>query len=307
VADLIQGESPGGRRPELLLGDLSSRADVRRAAEEFLAAAPLLPLHLLVNNAGLVSLHRRETPDGLEQVFAVNYLAHYQLTALLLPRLLRTGTPGAPARVVNVSSDMHRLYRLKPLDLQSRRRYSWHAAYGRSKLALLYFTRELARRLGSPAPAGDARVTVNAVDPGPVRSGIARHSPPYIARPTAWMMRWLFPEASKAARTALWIATAPEVAPITGGYFRFGRLRRPRLDADPVVARQLWDRSAELAEVTWTLDRSDGDHQEGSSSRVGSSRNVPSGGGASNRLCSPPTISSARSSACSSSCPGCGP
>ncbi len=258
VADRIQGEAPGNRRPALLLADLAYQADVRRAASEWLEARPRRPLHRLVNNAGLVSLRRQETKDGLERVFAVNYLAHYQLTALLLPRLLETGTPAHPARIVNVSSDMHRLYRLPLSDLQSTRRYSWHASYGRSKLALVYFTRELARRLGPPAPTGDGRITVNAVDPGPVRSGIASHSPAYIARPTAWMMRAVFPSAARAARTAIWVATAPEVTPITGGYFRFGRLQSPRVDTDPAVATGLWDRSAALIGVRWPAELSIG-------------------------------------------------
>lgn len=254
VADRIQGEAPGGRRPTLLLAELASQADVRRAATEWLEARPRRPLHVLVNNAGLVSLRREETRDGLERVFAVNYLAHYQLTALLLERLQASGTPARPARIVNVSSDMHRLYRLPLSDLQSTRRYSWHASYGRSKLALVYFTRELARRLGPPAPTGGARVTVNAVDPGPVRSGIASHSPACIARPTAWMMRAVFPSAARAARTAIWIATAPEVAPITGGYFRFGRLHEPRVDTDPTVSPRLWDQSAALTGVRWPAE-----------------------------------------------------
>lgn len=244
VAEALVLEAPGRRRPEVLLGDLASQASIARAVEAFLSSGR--PLHLLVNNAGIVSLHRRETPDGLEQVFAVNYLALYQLTLGLLPRLLDSGTACEPARVVNVSSDMHRVARLHLDDLQSRRGYSWHGSYARSKLAIVLFTRELARRLGQPAPVGEARITVNAVDPGPVRSGIAESAPRWIARATAWMMRWFFPSADQAARTAVFVATAPEVASITGAYFRFGRLHRPGVGKDPELGERLWRESVAL-------------------------------------------------------------
>lgn len=246
VADELQRESTTASRPEVLLADLASRVDVDRAATSFLDAHPARPLHLLVNNAGLVNLRREETVDGVERVLAVNYLALAQLTRRLLPRLRITGTPEDPARIVNVSSDMHRMVRLDLADLELRRRYSWWRSYAQSKLAIVYFTRELARRLGQPAPTGDATVTVNAVDPGPVRSGIASSSPAFIARPTDWMMRWFFPSADRAARTALWLATAPEVAPLTGHYARFGRLQRPLVSRDPHVATALWDRTSQM-------------------------------------------------------------
>src|SRR5215510_3776143 len=120
----------GGKAPAVLLCDLASRREIERAATEYFDSGR--PLHVLVNNAGLVSLARRESADGVELTFAVNYLAMFQLTLLLLPRLLE----GAPARIVNVSSDTHRIARLDLDDLELRS-YGWMRAYGRWKLAIV--------------------------------------------------------------------------------------------------------------------------------------------------------------------------
>ncbi|MCH6587949.1 MAG: SDR family NAD(P)-dependent oxidoreductase, partial [Proteobacteria bacterium] len=155
----------GGKAPDIVLCDLSSRSEIDRAASEYLASGR--PLHVLVNNAGLVNLKRRETGDGVEMVFAVNYLAYFQLALRLLPRL----RDSAPARIVNVSSDTHKIAKLDLDDLELCRRYSWLRSYGRSKLAIVYFTLELARRLEGTG------VTVNAVDPGPVASSIGDNNP----------------------------------------------------------------------------------------------------------------------------------
>jgi len=144
-----------GASVRVLLADLSRQAEIRRAAAEFLAIGE--PLHVLLNNAGVVQLRRSETADGIETTFAVNHLGYFLLTNLLLERIRAS----APGRIVNVASDAHRMG--GPLDfddLGSARRYSAMGVYGRSKLANLLFTRELARRL-----AGSG-VTVNAVHPG---------------------------------------------------------------------------------------------------------------------------------------------
>lgn len=249
VAELLRIESPLGIAPEIVLADLSRREPTRAAADALGSPADPRPIHLLVNNAGMVSLHRQETPDGLETVFATNYLAPFELTLRLLPRLRASGTADAPARVVNISSDMHRMARLPLDDLQSRRRYSWHQSYARSKLALVYLTRALARRLAPLRPHGAGTVTVNAVDPGPVRSAIAERAPAYVARPTAWMMRAFFPAPARAARTAIWLCTAPELAHRSGGYFRFGRERAPRVPDEATVAPALLARSVELTHL----------------------------------------------------------
>lgn len=237
VRDEVAAET--GREPAGLLCDLSSRADIDRAASEQLATGR--PLHLLVANAGAVFLRRTETVDGVEATFGVNYLATFQLTLRLLPRLLES----APARIVVVASDAHRVARLDLDDLQTRRRFGMMKAYGRSKLALIYFTRELARRLRGTA------VTVNAVDPGPVRSAIGQNNPGLAADLTRLMMDRFFPPAEEAAETALRLATSPELEGVSGGYYRFVDRREPSLDRrDPAgLGLRLWQESARLTGV----------------------------------------------------------
>lgn len=235
VQEEIAGET--GRRPGILLCDLSSREQVDRAAGELLASRR--PLHVLVNNAGLVSQARQETADGVELTFAVNYLAMFQLTLRLLPRLLES----APARIVNVSSDTYRIASLDFDDLQMRSGYGFMRAYARSKLAILTFTLELAQRL-----AGQG-VTVNAVDPGPVASNIGANNAGLAYRLAGPLIKRLFPSAERAARTALMLATDPAVEGVTGSYYRSGRRRTQRLPFDPETSQRLWRASAELTGV----------------------------------------------------------
>lgn len=226
-----------GRTPDVLLCDLSSRASIDRAAAGWLAGGR--PLHVLCNNAGQVNLRRRASVDGLEMTLAVNYLACFQLTLRLLPRLLGSATEAAPSRVVNVSSDTHRMVSLDPDDLERRgRRHSLMGSYARSKLCIVHFTRELSRRLRGRG------VVANAVDPGPVESRIGQNNPGAAADLLAVVMRHVFPAAEWAARTAVWLAAAPEAAAVTGGYFKYGRPRTPRVA--PGVGPRLWAASAAI-------------------------------------------------------------
>jgi NAD(P)-dependent dehydrogenase (short-subunit alcohol dehydrogenase family) len=232
----IAAES-GGKSPEILVCDLASREAIDRAASEYLASGR--PLHVLVNNAGLVSLSRETNAEGNELTFAVNYLAMFQLTLRLLPRLLES----APARIVNVSSDTYRIASLDFDDLQFERGYSFMRAYGRSKLAITYFTLELARRIEGRG------VTVNAVDPGPIASNIGANNPGLAYRIVAPLIRHLFPSAGRAARTALMLATDPALAAATGGYYRSGKRRERPLAFDPATSERLWRISAERTRV----------------------------------------------------------
>ncbi|MEE8346831.1 MAG: SDR family oxidoreductase, partial [Dehalococcoidia bacterium] len=144
--------------------DLASFTSIRALAETFLQRYE--KLHLLINNAGLVLSERTETEQGFETTFGVNHLGHFLLTKLLLDRIKAS----APARIVNVASGAHRRVGggLDFDDLQSTNGYSAFRVYGRSKLANIYFTRELARRLQGTG------VTVNALHPGVVATGFAR-------------------------------------------------------------------------------------------------------------------------------------
>ncbi|MEE9608421.1 MAG: SDR family NAD(P)-dependent oxidoreductase [Myxococcota bacterium] len=227
-----------GRKPDVLLCDLSNRPDVDRAADQYLASGR--PLHLLVNNAGLVNLHRKVNAEGLEQTFAVNYLSMFQLTL----RLFERSRASAPARIVNISSDSYKIARLDLDDLQLERGYSVSQAYARSKLAILYFSLELARRVEGTG------VTVNAVDPGPIASNIAANNPGLLYSLAKPMIRYLFPSAARAARSCLLIATDPALETSSGGYWR-SRKRRdgPLKDPDPELSAGLWRESVRLTGV----------------------------------------------------------
>ena len=221
-----------GREPRVLLCDLSRRAEIDRAAEEFLSWN--LPLHVLLNNAGLGSRDRKQSPDGTELTLAVNYLAVFQLTLRLLPRLARS----APARIVLVASDAHRLGRLDFDDLDVQRRYWFWKAYAQSKLALVHFNRALALRLDGTG------VTVNACDPGPVASGIADHEPGLVAALASRLLPLVFPAPEQAARTALHLAVDPLFERQSGAYWRFLKRRLPSLGLEPdATERRLWELS----------------------------------------------------------------
>lgn len=227
-------ETETGRLPEILVADLASRADVDRMADTFLSWDR--PLQVLVNNAGLVCRERQETRDGIEMTLGVNYLAHFQLTRRLLERMGESGG----ARIVNVSSDTHRTVRLDLDDLELRSGYGVMRAYGLSKLCIVHSTLELARRLEG------SDVTVNACDPGPVTSNIGQNNPGAARRILKVVMRLAFPSADRAARTALHLASSPELQGVSGRYFKWCRERRPRVSADPSIGPRLWEISLEM-------------------------------------------------------------
>lgn len=224
----------GGKAPEILLADLADEGEIDAAVEAYVASGR--PLHVLVNNAGLVGLARRTNATGHELTFAVNYLALFRLTLGLLPRLFES----APARIVNVSSDTYRIAKLDLDDLMLERDYSMMKAYGQSKLAIVYFSLELARRLEGRG------VTVNAVDPGPVASNIGADNPGLAYRLVGPLIRGFFPSASRAARTALMLATDPALETSSGGYFRSLKRREKPLDFDAALSQALWQKSLAL-------------------------------------------------------------
>jgi NAD(P)-dependent dehydrogenase (short-subunit alcohol dehydrogenase family) len=227
----------GNPRVELALADLASLAEIRRLAQELLAACP--QIHVLVNNAGVMNLTRRVTIDGFEETFAVNHLAYYALTNLLLDRLRAS----APARIVNVASDAHKFGPLDPDDLHSEKRYRAMRVYGRSKSANILFTVELARRLQGTG------VTVNAVHPGAVASRLGKNNGPF-SRALSSLLAPFFLSPERGARTSVHVATAPELANVSGRYFAKEREARTTAAAqDPALARRLWDESARLTGI----------------------------------------------------------
>ncbi len=200
-------EQSGNQHIDLMIADLSSQQSIRQLAEEF--KQRYSHLHVLINNAGVFQLRKRMTVDGLDMVFAVNQLAPFLLTNLLLDVIKAS----APARIVNVSSDSHEANYLKLDDLQSEKHYRPMRAYGQSKLALVLFTYELARRLEGTG------VTANCLHPGFVSTNIAQRGLPPIVRLLAKPIFLFGISPEEGAKTSLYLASSPEVEGVTGKYF----------------------------------------------------------------------------------------
>ena len=224
----------GNDEIEFVVADLSSTASVRGLATELLARAPRLDI--LVNNAATLPRSRQTTVDGLEMQLAVNHLASYALTRLLLPRLIAT----APARIINVASQVESWGRIDFGDLQRERGYDHLDAYAQSKLANVLFTYELARRLEG------TRVTANCLHPGVIATKLLAD---FNGRPRAlgFALRFTHPGPEAGARTSVRLAADPMLAGVTGRYFRDGReAQSSPASYDVALARRLWDVSAQL-------------------------------------------------------------
>ena len=226
----------GGTQVTAFTADLSSQAEVRRVAAEVLARLPRLDV--LVNNVGGYWNTRHTTVDGLERTFAVNHLAPFLLTNLLLERLAAT----TPARVVTVASNAEALGRIDFDDLQGEHRYSGARAYNQSKLANVLFTYELARRTTGTG------ITANALHPGVVSTGFGASDPGRTQRLIVPFARPFMQRPAQGAATSVLLAADPAVDGMTGLFFARGKPKKSsRRSHDPVVARRLWQVSEELA------------------------------------------------------------
>ncbi len=228
----------GSNRVSLLLCDFSSMASVRALAAAFRASYDRLDV--LVNNAGAISQERQTTVDGFELTFAVNHLAPFLLTHLLLDRLERS----APARIVNVASAAHGSADMDFDNLQFEHGgYSLLKAYNRSKLANVLFTNELARRLDA------ARVTANSLHPGVVATNIWNNIP-WFLQPLILPLRLFMISAERGGDTIVYLAASADVEGKTGGYYVKNRPVKPApLALDQTVAGRLWNESARLVGV----------------------------------------------------------
>ncbi len=220
---------------DFLLADLSSQKEIRALARQF--RDQYSRLDVLVNNAGGIWRSRQDTVDGIEMTFAVNHLSYFLLTNLLLDVLIAS----APARIVNVASNMHQQGTLDFDDLQGKRQYSGWAAYNNSKLMNVLFTYELARRLNG------TQVTANALHPGVISTNfMTAHDS---SRKSGERTR--FDPASTGgehgARTSVYLASSPEVEGVTGKYFVSSQaVTSSPASYDEDAARRLWQVSAEM-------------------------------------------------------------
>ena len=219
--------------PRAEVADLASLEQVRGLAERL---AGLERIDVLINNAGLVLGERRITPDGFEHVFALNHLAPFLLTNLLLPKLAAS----APARVVTVTSDAHSAARLDLSDPNLEHGWDCWRSYANSKLANILFTRELARRLDGTG------VTASCAHPGVVRTGFGRESRPLL-RLGITIARPFMASPERGADTIVYLASSPDVAGQTGGYYVKRQRREPSAAArDDAAAGKLWEISEKL-------------------------------------------------------------
>jgi retinol dehydrogenase-14 len=229
----------GGGQVDAFVADLSCESEVRRLAGEVLQRLPRIDV--LVNSVGGYWNTRHVTADGLERTFAVNHLAPFLLTNLLLDRLEQS----APARVVTVSSNAHAQGRIDFADLQGQRSWSGARAYSQSKLANVLFSYELARRL--PATS----VTANALHPGVVRTSFGAEDPARIQRRFVPFVRPFMKTPAQGAATSIHVACAPDLEQVSGRYFANSKPKRSSKPSyDQATAARLWQVSADLVGLT---------------------------------------------------------
>ena len=234
VAELQQ--QSGSANVKQALADLSQMAQVRELADEF--KRKYSRLDVLVNNAGAWYDSREVSADGFEMTFALNHLSYFVLTHALLDVLKATGK----TRIVNVSSEAHRMATLDFDDLQGERRYNGWLAYSRSKLMNVLFTYQLARELAN------TDVTANALHPGFVATGFGAASRGIIGAGFNLASKLMAITPEKGAETNIHLASAPEVAGITGKYWdKCKPVRSAPASHDQAAQRRLWDISLQLA------------------------------------------------------------
>jgi retinol dehydrogenase 12 len=231
-------QETGNAAVESMIADLSAQGQVRQLASE--VQRRFSRLDVLVNNAGALFARRQLSQDGMEMTFALNHLAYFLLTNLLLDHL--KASPAA--RIVNVSSEAHRGARLDFGDLQGERNYRGYRAYARSKLANVLFTYELARRLEGTG------IAANTLHPGFVATNFGRNNRSF----TAGLFRILQLVAAispeEGAQTIIYLASSPEVTGITGEYFvKQKAVRSSQVSYDRAAAERLWQVSAEITRL----------------------------------------------------------
>lgn len=233
----------GSEKVDYLLADFASLDEVRNLAAQF--ADRYEKLDVLVNNAGAVFLGRQESADGFEMTLAVNHLAPFLLTNLLLDKLRQS----APARVITVASDAHANATLDLDDLQMEQDYAIMKAYGRSKLANILFSYELARRLDG------SQITANAMHPGFVSTGMGSNNVPrWFGRLFKGFTGLFARDVAQGAETIIYLADSPEAAGVSGKYFVDKEaIPSSPLTYDETLARRFWEASAAMVGLPETI------------------------------------------------------
>ena len=241
----LEAKAPGLDH-RMHLADLSSMAETRKVGAAIAASEPRIDV--LINNAGALFSERRVTPEGLELTFALNHMAYFVLTEALRDKLVAS----APARIVSTSSTAHQGASLDFDDLQSAKGYGGLKVYGRSKLANILFTRELARRLAGTG------VTANCLHPGVVATRFGSSSGGFAGLVIPFL-RPFFLSPEKGADTIVYLASSPEVAKTTGEYFVKRKIAEPSAAArDDAAAKRLWEASETLAGAQSQKERATG-------------------------------------------------
>lgn len=224
---------------KLMLCDFSSQKSIRAFAEEFKSKYD--KLHILVNNAGLILSERSMTEDNIESTFAINHLGYFLTTYLLLDLLKAS----APARIVSVSSEGHRLGHINFNDINyENNKYKGLNVYCDSKLANILFTKELAKRLHGTG------VTANCLHPGVIASNFSSGTKDLFGLAVKLSKRFLM-TTEQGAETQIFLASSPEVEGITGEYFDKKRIKTPSREAqDPEVAEKLWRMSERMTGIS---------------------------------------------------------
>ncbi|XP_058148169.1 polyprenol dehydrogenase isoform X3 [Dasypus novemcinctus] len=226
---------------EFLYCDLASMRSIRQFVQQF--RMKNIPLHVLVNNAGVMMVPQRKTQDGFEEHFGLNYLGHFLLTNLLLDLLKESGSPSRGARVITISSATHYVGEMNMDDLQSSNYYSPHGAYAQSKLALVLFSYHLQGLLASEG----SHVTSNVVDPGVVNTDLYQHvfwGTRLLQKIFGWL---LFKTPEEGAWTSVYAAVSPELEGV-GGRYLYNEKPTASLQVtyDKKLQRELWSRSCKM-------------------------------------------------------------
>jgi NAD(P)-dependent dehydrogenase (short-subunit alcohol dehydrogenase family) len=231
--------SDSGKQATSIIADLSLQSEVKRAADEFLSLNK--PLHILLNNAGIMNRERNETSEGFDEVFSVNHLAYFSLTLMLIEKMKNTGG----GRIVNVASMGYRFVKeMNFEDLQSEEDYKPFKVYGQSKLANILFTRSLASKVKNN------NITVNCLHPGYVDTGIGLNNKGSFVRLLMNLGRPFAKKTDKGAETSIYLCVSPEVEEVTGEYFVDCKIEELLGAAkSEEQAEKLWSISSELTGV----------------------------------------------------------